>query len=320
MILLPVVQNKNHMVVAAVFSQQAMPQNQALAPPLGLGKLAGTDVGVAPSVESADFGPQTTSGNQTCLFFSRFVQWFFRCYQCQNWKSTSFSDTESSMSCTFPENGLFKDDIHTTLYGSWGMCGCRQSWTTITWQLGLIVVVLPASTTGPMSSSLFLNTLIQLQYICDVTIWYDLQIGCSEKEEWNSTEDSPFNWQLRLTQDIQKGKLDEVCPSWKSQNAFLAVMRPALSCFPRFDLASLGCCWNESVRFLSVVAPFGSFWSYQKEVKPVPDLDVVRSERLLRGRRRASHWPSLGKAFHVPDEAGRKQNRSSCMLYHNRIQ
>eukprot|EP00435_Cladocopium_sp_Y103_P018799 s1722_g4.t1 len=50
--------------------------------------------------------------------------------------------------------------------------------------------------------------------------------------------------------DIQKGKLDEVCPSWKSQNAFLALMR------------------------------------------------------LLRGRRRASHWPSLGKAFHVPNEAG----------------
>lgn len=50
--------------------------------------------------------------------------------------------------------------------------------------------------------------------------------------------------------DIQKGKLDEVCPSWKSQNAFLALMR------------------------------------------------------LLRGRLRASHWPSLGKAFHVPNEAG----------------
>jgi len=50
--------------------------------------------------------------------------------------------------------------------------------------------------------------------------------------------------------DMQKGKLDEICPSWKNQNAFIAVMR------------------------------------------------------LLRGRRRASHWASLGKAFHVPNEVG----------------
>ena len=32
---------------------------------------------------------------------------------------------------------------------------------------------------------------------------------------------SPF----LFAKDMQKGKLDEVCPSWKNQNAFIAVMR-----------------------------------------------------------------------------------------------
>ena len=60
--------------------------------------------------------------------------------------------------------------------------------------------------------------------------------------------------------DLQKGKLDGVCPSWKRQNAFMGVMR------------------------------------------------------LLRARRRASHWASLGKAFHVPDEANRFP-LSICLMF-----
>ncbi|CAE7932439.1 unnamed protein product [Symbiodinium necroappetens] len=50
--------------------------------------------------------------------------------------------------------------------------------------------------------------------------------------------------------DVQKQKLAKPCPRWRSENAFIGVMR------------------------------------------------------LLRRRRRASHLPALGKAFHIPDEAG----------------
>ena len=130
---------------------------------------------------------------------------------------------------------------------------------------------------------------------------------------------------LFFAQDMQKGKLDEVCPSWKNQNAFIAVMRRLDDDDDDDDDDSSSCVgmWLFKVplqlvhEFLEVyIGRYGDIIAYamlamlpstpsasQQESHVIGGMGDIQPARLLRGRRRASHWASLGKAFHVPNEA-----------------
>ena len=130
---------------------------------------------------------------------------------------------------------------------------------------------------------------------------------------------SPF----LFAKDMQKGKLDEVCPSWKNQNAFIAVMRRlddddddddssfclgmflfkfALQSVHEFLEVYIGM-YGDIIEY-SVLAMLPSTPSAsQQESHVIGGMGDIQPARLLRGRRRASHWASLGKAFHVPNEA-----------------
>ena len=57
------------------------------------------------------------------------------------------------------------------------------------------------------------------------TVYLRLEIFQHHHFSWTFAQTQFQDRCVDGVQDIQKGKLDEVCPSWKSQNAFLALMR-----------------------------------------------------------------------------------------------